>query len=163
MLPAYRWLSVLLNLTNYVLMSVMAYEWFMFIAASEKMLFRNARKKRSSASSSGRFLPVHLHRFYHQPVLLDQEEGRLNPLYHPGRSPPFVYLLTAVVISLNNARKAIQGRKMELLAVRNPDSRRRRLRNDPASHPERANLLLRLHHHAAVVLYPAYADPDLRG
>lgn len=107
-LPAYRWLSVLLNLTNYVLMSVMAFEWFMFMAASEKMLFRTskARKRLLLLPMAVSFLFIVI-AFIISPYFWISEEGRLNPLYHPLQiAAPLFYLLTAVVISLNNARKA---------------------------------------------------------
>ena len=45
-LPRTRFLVVFFNLLNYVVLSLMAYEWFMYMAASEDMDFRKTRKKR---------------------------------------------------------------------------------------------------------------------
>ena len=50
-LPKTRTLVVAFNFLNYILLSLMAYEWFMFMAASEKMDFRKSRKKRTGGEA----------------------------------------------------------------------------------------------------------------
>lgn len=106
-LPNPRWLVVLLNLSNYVILSVMAYEWFMFMAASEKLPFRNDRGKRRllllPMLVSFLFIII---AFSVSPFFWISESGELNPLYHPFQlAAPLFYLLTASCISLNNVRK----------------------------------------------------------
>ena len=107
-LPNYRWLVVLLNLSNYILMSIMAHEWFMFMAASEKLPFRNDRKKARLL-----LLPMAISvlfivtAYMINPYFWISESGELNIWYHPLQiAAPLFYLLTASAISLNNARKA---------------------------------------------------------
>ena len=107
-LPRTRILVVLFNLTNFVLMSLMSYEWFMFMAASEKMAFRTDRKKRLIY-----LLPmlisllVLLISYAFRPYFWISEEGDLNDLYYPLMlAAPTFYLLLAFAVSMINARKA---------------------------------------------------------
>lgn len=107
-LPNERWLVVLLNLVNYVLMSVMSYMWFMFMAASQKLPFRNSRLKRSLL-----FLPMVISilfiiiAYIVNPTFWISESGELNAWYHPLQiAVPLLYLLSASVISLVNMLKA---------------------------------------------------------
>ena len=107
-LPNPRWLVVLLNLSNYILMSVMAYEWFMFMAASEKLPFRSSKAKTRllllPMVISILFIVV---AYIVSPYFLISESGGLNIWYHPLQiAAPLFYLLTASAISLNNVRKA---------------------------------------------------------
>lgn len=107
-LPNRRWLVVLLNLSNYILLSVMAYMWFMFMAASEKLPFRNDKVK-----SRLLLLPMTVSLLFIviayivSPFFWISESGELNAWYHPLQiAAPLVYLLTAIFISLRKARKA---------------------------------------------------------
>ena len=107
-LPRTRFLVVLFNLTNFVLMSLMSYEWFMFMAASEKMAFRTDRKKRLFY-----LLPmlatllILLISYALNPYFWISESGELCDLYYPLMlSAPTFYLLLAFVFSMINARKA---------------------------------------------------------
>ena len=106
-LPNERWLVVLLNLMNYILMSVMSYMWFMFMAASEKLAFRNSRAKRFLL-----FLPIAASilfiviAYITNPTFWIDENNRLSPWYHPMQiAVPLIYLLTASVISVIHARR----------------------------------------------------------
>lgn len=106
-LPRVRILVELFNLTNFILLSVMAYEWFMFMAASEKMPFRKSRKKRLLC-----FIPmivslaVMLIAYAMDPYYWITDGGELNPMYYPLMiSAPAFYLLTAFVLSIINAGK----------------------------------------------------------
>ncbi len=106
-LPNPRWLVALLNLSNYILMSVMAYEWFMFMAASEKLPFRNSRIKTYllllPMIVSVLFIVI---AYIVSPYFWISENGELNTLYHPLLiAAPLFYLLTAFFISVNNVRK----------------------------------------------------------
>ena len=106
-LPNERWLVVLLNLINYVLMSVMSYMWFMFMAASQKMPFRNNRAKRFLL-----FLPIAASilfiviAYIADPYFWIDENNSLGPWYHPLQlALPLLYLLASCVISLIHARR----------------------------------------------------------
>ena len=107
-LPPVRSLVELFNLTNYVLLSVMAYEWFMFMAASERMPFRHSRAKRVLF-----LLPMFVSTalmvvFYAaDPYYWISESGELNGLYYPMMiAVPAFFLITAFVFSVINASKA---------------------------------------------------------
>lgn len=107
-LPRTRMLVMLFNLTNYILLSVTAYEWFMFMAASEKMPFRNDSKKRLLC-----LLPMVASilliviAYAAAPRFWISENGELNDWYYPLMiAAPAFYLLTAFAFSVNNAGKA---------------------------------------------------------
>ena len=107
-LPRTRMLVALFNLTNYVLLSLAAYEWFMFMAASEKMNFRQDKTKRLLL-----LLPmvisiaVMVIAYIAAPNFWISKTGELNSLYYPMLiAAPAFYLLTAFVISMINASKA---------------------------------------------------------
>lgn len=108
LLPKVRMLVELFNLTNFILLSVMAYEWFMFMAASEKMPFRNHRRKRLLL-----MLPMvimllaMLIAYAAAPSFWIGEDGEMNPLYYPMLiAAPAFYLATAFVVSVVNAGRA---------------------------------------------------------
>lgn len=107
-LPRVRTLVELFNLTNHVLLSYVAYEWFMFMAASEKMPFRNDRRRRRLC-----LLPMvvsiaaMLVAYIAKPTFWINESGELNDWYYPMLiAAPAFYLITAFVFSVINARKA---------------------------------------------------------
>ena len=107
-MPRTRRLVELFNLTNYILMSVMAYEWFMFMASSEKMPFRRVRRKRMLClipmAVSILFIVI---AYIADPYFWINENCEMNSLYHPLQiSAPMVYLLTAFIHSVINVRKA---------------------------------------------------------
>ena len=107
-LPRTRFLIALFNLTNYILMGIMAYQWFMFMAASENMPFRNDRKKRIQC-----LLPLIISdlgiiiAYIAAPYFWIHEDGELSGLYYPVMVVvPVAYMLLAFIISVINARKA---------------------------------------------------------
>ena len=73
-LPRTRAFVVLFNLTNYIILSHITYEWFMFMAASERMSFRTDRRKEEGSlrPSHACFHPCHRDLVYHKPVFLDR-------------------------------------------------------------------------------------------
>ncbi len=107
-LPKYRWLVLLLNLSNYVIMSVMAYNWFMFMAASEKLPFRNSKTKvRLLALPMAASILFIIVAYIVNPLFWVNENNEVNTLYNPLQiAAPLFYLLTASVLSVSNARKA---------------------------------------------------------
>lgn len=107
-LPNVRVLVILFNLANYVLMSVMAYEWFLFMAASERMPFRKSRRKRTLC-----LLPLLVSTlamviaYVSAPYFWISESGELNRWYYPMLiAAPSLYLFISFAFSAVNARKA---------------------------------------------------------
>ena len=106
-LPRTRYLVGLFNFSNYVLLSLLAFEWFMYMAASENMAFRKSRRRRNlcrvpmAVSILGIVVA-----YTADPHFWISESGELNDLYYPLMiSVPVFYLLTAFVLSMRNARK----------------------------------------------------------
>ena len=106
--PRVRIFVELFNFSNYFLLSLMAYGLFMFIAASEKMPFRNSKNKRLLC-----FLPVMvttlvmLILYRSDPLFWINENNELNDLYYPLMiATPSVYLLASFVFSVINSRKS---------------------------------------------------------
>ena len=106
-LPRARWLVVLLNLANYIILSVITYMWFMFVAASEKMPSRNSRKVRLLLSlpilCSVSFLVI---AYIADPYFWIDAAGNVNPLYSPLLlAAPLFYILAAFILSIHSIRK----------------------------------------------------------
>ena len=106
-LPRTRALVVFFNGTNYLLLSLMAYSWFMYMAAAEKMPFRKSRKKKLLC-----FLPTALSclglmiAYIADPYYWVDRNNELCALYYPVMIfVPTLYLLAAFAISMVNARK----------------------------------------------------------
>ena len=107
-LPRTRWAIVLLNLSNYIILALAAYEWFMFMAASEKMPFRLSKKKRLlcllPAVISTLILAIS---YISNPKFWIDDAGRVNELYNPMQiAAPAFYLMAGFILSINNIRKA---------------------------------------------------------
>lgn len=107
-LPNTRFLVVFFNLLNYIILSLMAYEWFMYMAASENMPFRTDPRKRRLL-----LLPLVLSTlviiiaYLCNPLFWISESGELNTLYYPLMiAAPTFYLVSAFVISMINAGKS---------------------------------------------------------
>ena len=107
-LPKIRFLVEFFNLTNYILLSEMAYEWFLFMAATEDMPFRKSRRKRLlSLLPMAVSILAMLIAYAANPTFWISESGELNGWYYPMQiSAPAFYLLTAFFLSAINARKA---------------------------------------------------------
>ena len=106
-LPRTRPLVGLFNLANYILMHLLAYEWFMFMAASEDMPFRKSRRKMLFCR-----LPVVLSiaaaliAYAADPYFWISEQGELNGLYYPMMiGVPILYMLASFAISMRNANR----------------------------------------------------------
>lgn len=107
-LPRTRWSVALVNLSNFILLSLMALEWFMYMAASEKMAFIKSREKRYLW-----MLPmiittlIMLIAYAVKPYFWINEATDLNRLYYVLMiAAPMFYLVTAFIISMINAGKA---------------------------------------------------------
>ena len=106
-LPRTRILVGFFNLTNYVLLSLLAFEWFMYMAASENMPVRKSIRKRNLCR-----LPIIISvlalivAYIADPLFWISESGELNGLYYPMFIfVPTLYLLASFVISMKNAAK----------------------------------------------------------
>ena len=106
-LPKTRTLVGVFNLSNYILLSLCAYQWFIFMTVSEKMTFRDFRKARILM-----LLPIPLSvlamvaSYFASPMFWINENNELNALYYPLLIAfPVCYLLTGFVISFVNAEK----------------------------------------------------------
>ena len=107
-LPRTRFLIILFNFTNFILLSLVAYEWFMYMAASINLRFRN----------NGRFrilclLPMIVFTlamivaYAAAPLFWVNENADLNIWYYPMMiAAPVIYLVAACVFSLVKSRKA---------------------------------------------------------
>ena len=104
---------VLVNLSNYILLGLMAYGLFMFIAASEKMPFRKDARIRRLI-----FLPVIISAlaisiaYVKNPLFWVNEQNELNNLYFPLMiAVPSLYLWAGFGLSVRYALKSVS--KME--------------------------------------------------
>ncbi len=107
-LPRTRPLIILFNFSNYILLNLLAYEWFIYMAVSEKMEFAQSRRKRMLwLIPMGVSIAVMVIAYVAAPNFWISESGELNPLYYPMMiSVPVAYLLAAFVFSVINAAKA---------------------------------------------------------
>lgn len=106
-LPKTRFLVALFNFINYVLLSLIAFEWFSYMAASENMAFRTSRKRRSMwrIPMTITILAIVI-AYVIDPEFWISESGELNDLYYPMMvSAPIFYLMASFVFSVRNARK----------------------------------------------------------
>lgn len=106
-IPRTRFSVVLFNLANYIFLGLLAYEWFMYMAAAERMSFRNSRIKRCLC-----LLPIVLSilamviAYAAAPDFWISETGELSFWYYPMFiSAPVFYLFASFVFSMINAKK----------------------------------------------------------
>ena len=106
-LPRTRLHVGLFNFSNLVLLSLLAYEWFMYMAASEEMSFRKSIRRRNLCR-----IPIIVAvlamvvAYVAAPEFWISAEGELNSWYYPMLiAVPVLYLLAAFIISMVNARK----------------------------------------------------------
>ena len=118
-LPSSRLLVGLFNLLNYILLSLLAYEWFMYMAVAEDMPLRTSRKKRTLW-----LLPMFISiavmiiAYIAAPTFWISESGELNDLYYPLMiAAPVIYLLSAFVFSVINSRKTESRDKKRLFLL----------------------------------------------
>jgi len=107
-LPRTRFLILLFNSLNYVFLSLMAYNWFMYMAASTKLKFVTSRQKRLYC-----LLPMVISclaiviAYLADPEFWVSPSGELAPLYYPMLiAAPVIYLFSAFVLSMIQAGRA---------------------------------------------------------
>ena len=107
-LPRTRFLVAFFNFLNFILLSLLAFEWFMYMAASEKMEFRKSRMKRSlwRIPMTVTILAIMI-AYAAAPDFWISENGELNRLYYPlFILAPLVYLTASFIFSMKNAKRA---------------------------------------------------------
>ena len=106
-LPRTRLLVGFFNFSNFVLLSLLAFEWFMYMAAAEHMPFRKSIRRRSMWRIPMTVsIAVMVIAYVAAPTFWISESCELNEWYYPlFIITPVLYLLTAFVFSMRNARK----------------------------------------------------------
>lgn len=107
-LPRTRALVIIFNFLNFILLSLIAYGWFMYMAASENMILGKTWKQRRMIR-----LPMEICTavlviaFIIAPRFWVNDAGELNPWYYPLLlTAPLIYIIASFIISMINARKA---------------------------------------------------------
>ena len=118
-LPRTRLLVGLFNFTNLVMMHLLAFEWFLYMAASENMDFRKSRRRRNLCRTPMIVsVLVMVVAYVIAPEFWINKDGELNSLYYLMLIlMPVLYMIAAFVISLRNARKtrSREDKKLYLL------------------------------------------------
>ncbi len=102
-----RFFVVLFNLTNFILMDMMAYAMFMFITVSEKMVFTKSRRTMILCAVPMMVAVLAMMIAYIvNPLFWINENLALNDLYYPFMIiPAALYLFAGFFLSLRNARR----------------------------------------------------------
>ena len=118
-LPRTRLLVGLFNFTNLVMMHILAFEWFLYMAASENMDFRKSRRRRNLCRAPMIVsILVMMVAYVIAPEFWISKDGELNSLYYLMLIfMPVLYMIAAFIISLRNARKtrSREDKKLYLL------------------------------------------------
>ena len=120
MFPKIRFFAVLFNYTNYILISLMGYGLFMFIAVSGKMSFFNSSRNRRLC-----FIPVVVSvlfisiAYVTNPLFWINENNELNALYFPLMfAVPSLYLIAGFIFSVAYAfRSELREEKRRYLVI----------------------------------------------
>ena len=120
MFPKIRFFAVLFNYTNYILISLMGYGLFAFIAVSGKMSFFNSIRNRRLC-----FIPVVVSvlfisiAYVTNPLFWINENNELNALYFPLMfAVPSLYLIAGFIFSVVYAfRSELREEKRRYLAI----------------------------------------------
>ena len=120
MFPKIRFFAVLFNYTNYILISLMGYGLFAFIAVSGKMSFFNSIRNRRLC-----FIPVVVSvlfisiAYVTNPLFWINENNELNALYFPLMfAVPSLYLIAGFIFSVASAlRSELREEKRRYLVI----------------------------------------------
>ena len=118
--PVVRFFAVFFNFTNYILLSLMSYGTFMFVATTEKMPFRKSLLKRHLV-----FLPIVISvlfitiAYIINPLFWINENNELNDLYYVFQiSVPSCFLLAGFFLSIKYALKSeLKEQKRQFLFI----------------------------------------------
>ena len=119
-LPRTRLLVITFNFLNFILLGLIAYGWFMYMAASENMLIGKTRKQRLLLE-----LPLFISfaamviAYAVAPFFWVSETGELSFWYYPMLlAAPLLYIFVSTVISFVNAAKVeARDRKVRYLLI----------------------------------------------
>ena len=119
-LPRTRLLVITFNFLNFILLGLIAYGWFMYMAASENMLIGKTRKQRLLLE-----LPLFISfaamviAYIVDPFFWVSETGELSFWYYPMMlAAPLLYIFASAVISFVNAAKVeARDRKVRYLLI----------------------------------------------
>ena len=106
-LPRVRFLVVLFNFSNFILLSLVAYAWFMYMASSIRLKYLIIRHFRSLCLIPMAFFTlVMIIAYIYDPYFWISADGELAIWYYPMMiAAPVIYLLSAFVISMIKARR----------------------------------------------------------
>ena len=106
-IPRTRFSVAFLNFSNFILLSAIAYEWFLFAAVSEHRPFpETERGRRVSRIPFAVMTVVMLAAYLIAPTFWASETGALNALYYPMMlAAPLFYVGASCVQSLRQARQ----------------------------------------------------------
>ena len=115
-IPKTRFLVVTFNFVNYILLSLMAYVWFMYMASTVGLAFRNRNSVRRLCllPMIGSVLTIVI-AYIVSPYFWISETNELNPLYYPlFIVAPAIYLIAAFIFSMRKASQA-ESRQQKIL------------------------------------------------
>lgn len=118
-LPRTRFLVILFNLLNFILLSLMAWGWFMYMASSVGLAFRNSPRIRllcllPLAVSLG----VQVVAYAAAPRTWVSDSGELSVWYYPLMiSAPLIYLCAAFIFSMIRTRRADSREEAQLFRL----------------------------------------------
>lgn len=106
-LPRTRLLVGLFNFTNFIMLNLLAFEWFMYMAAAEGMPFRKSIRRRNLCRvPMAVSIAVMVIAYVAAPKFWISDSGELNTWYYPlFIITPVLYLSAAFIYSMRNARK----------------------------------------------------------
>ena len=107
-LPRIRALVIIFNFLNFILLSLIAYGWFMYMAASENMILGKTWKQRRLGRLPMAICTAILVTTYIiAPRFWVNDAGELNFWYYPLLlTAPLIYIISSFVCSMINAKKA---------------------------------------------------------
>ena len=106
-IPRTRLTVVLPNLLNILLMTLIGYEWFRFVSATERMPRRNERKIKALMRLPIQVIStVMLLTWIVVPGFWVSAEGELNEIYYPLLFfVPFIYVISGLILTFFQVRK----------------------------------------------------------
>ena len=107
-IPRTRFSVACLNFINFILLSAIAYEWFVFAAVSERRLIRETKRGRLPfLLPMAVMTAVMLLAYLIAPTFWVSESAELNALYYPMMlAAPLTYVFSSCILSLKQAKKA---------------------------------------------------------
>ena len=107
-LPRSRGLVILFNFLNFILLSLISYGWFMYMAASEGMdLVKSWKQRRLIRLPMEICTAILVISYIIAPRFWVNDAGELNSWYYPLLvTAPLIYIIASFICSMINAKKA---------------------------------------------------------